>query len=232
MKKNDSSKINVHPDQDSLYQQMHYWDSVALEKKFHATFDIELFLKYVNPTNTVLDFGCGYGRVLEKLIQHEFKYLYGMDFSNHMLELAKKSYPNVNFTQNIGVNISFNNEFFDTVILSTVLGCVAGDSQQKHLLKEIARVLKTGGILYLSDFLLNDDERNIERYEQFKNTDEYPYGVFQLPEGALLRHHTKEHINELLSTAFDIKILQRTVFATMDDQHSNGFIVIAQKKNY
>ncbi len=65
---------------------------------------------------------------------------------------------------------------------------IVNDKEQIALLKEIKRVLKPNGILYINDFLLNTDERNIERYKLFQ--DKYQkYGVFELPEGAAVRHH-------------------------------------------
>ncbi len=225
---NSSPKKNLPLPQNNLNEQMQYWDSVAAEKKFHTQFDAEIFIKYVNPTDVVLDFGCGYGRILGELIKYKFNHLYGADFSEQMLDLARKTYPNVIFKKNNDIDISYQNEFFDAIILSAVLGCIAGESQQKYLIKEILRVLKPGGILYLADFIINDDEYNLKRYQEFPNSNEFPYGVFHVAGGAVLRHHTEEHIRQILSQ-FDIKIFHKTTFKTMDNKTSNGFILIAKK---
>ncbi len=58
------------------------------------------------------------------------------------------------------------------------------------------RVLRLGGLLYVSDLLVNDDARNRERYQHGAETYNC-YGVFQLPEGVVVRHHTKEWIEEI-----------------------------------
>ncbi len=48
---------------------------------------------------------------------------------------------------------------------------------------EIQRVLRPHGSLYINDFLINHDQRNVDRYNVFKEI--YgTYGVFRLDEGA------------------------------------------------
>ena len=99
---------------------------------------------------------------------------------------------------------------------------------QEELISEISRVLKDNGIIYISDFLLNDDERNLQRYQKFE--DKYGiYGVFELPEGAVLRHHTTTHVLKLTK---DYKKLyfENTIFDTMNGNRSNGFYYIGRKK--
>jgi len=64
------------------------------------------------------------------------------------------------------------------------------------LLAEVRRVLRPGGILYISDLLINTDVQNVERYERHAN--EFGVcGVFELSEGVIVRHHRKEWIERL-----------------------------------
>lgn len=49
-------------------------------------------------------------------------------------------------------------------------GAVYGRMLQKELLAEIKRILKPQGILHVNDFLLNTDERNLLRYDNYKDT--------------------------------------------------------------
>jgi len=85
--------------------------------------------------------------------------------------------------------IPFPDGEFDSVLLIGVLTSNVEDDAQENLISEISRVLKGAGILYIADFLINQDERNLKRYQKYE--DEYGiYGVFKLDEGLVLRHHT------------------------------------------
>ncbi len=46
----------------------------------------------------------------------------------------------------------------DAVILFAVFTCIVNDAEQEKLIVEIHRVLKSDGILYINDFLLNIDD--------------------------------------------------------------------------
>jgi hypothetical protein len=95
-------------------------------------------------------------------------------------------------------------------------------------MSEIERVLKDGGILYINDYLLNTDQRNIERYDKAKGKHGV-YGIFELPEGAVVRHHTMDHIFDLTS-GFDRLVFETVVYTTMNGNRSNGFYYIGRKK--
>ncbi len=69
--------------------------------------------------------------------------------------------------------------------------------------------LKKNGIIYISDFLLNYDTRNLKRYAKYE--DKYRiYGVFRLPEGLVLRHHTIEDVLKLTKN-YKKLLLEKTV---------------------
>ena len=104
--------------------------------------------------------------------------------------------------------------------------CIRDDEEQRRLIKEIQRVLKPGGILYVNDFLLNTDDHNLPRYEKYK--DKYGvYGVFELPEGAVCRHHDERWIKALLADFRELEY-QHLIFTTMNGNQSNGFYFIGR----
>jgi SAM-dependent methyltransferase len=207
--------------------QEEYWDKVAGKKEFTVKFKPELFAQYVGTSGRVLDFGCGYGRTLRELHDRGFKKLYGIDLSAKMLELTAGQIPEVELAHSTDLTIPFDNDFFDAVILLAVLTSIRSDVDQQKLIGEIYRCLKPGGILYAGDFLLNEDTRNIERYKTFEP--KYStYGVFELDEGAVLRHHSEEYIKRLLSCFEDIHF-QKVVHYTMNGHTSNGFVCLARK---
>jgi ubiquinone/menaquinone biosynthesis C-methylase UbiE len=75
---------------------------------------------------------------------------------------------------------------------------MASDDAQQKLLREFKRVLRPGGLLVVSDYPLQTDERNVSRYEKFA-TELGGYGRFRLPDGAVLRHHPREWLESLLT---------------------------------
>ena len=205
-----------------------YWDKAAKEKEFPTPFQIEEFEKYVSKEMKTLDVGCGYGRTLNELYDHGFKDLTGIDYSQAMINRGLKSNHNLNLIKTDGKSIPFQDNEFDAVIIISVLTSNITDGEQENLISEILRVLKEGGILYFADFLINGDERNLQRYQKYE--DKYgAYGVFELPEGAVLRHHTEEHILNL-TKGFEELSFRKTVYDTMNGHKSNGFYYIGKKK--
>ena len=82
-------------------------------------------------------------------------------------------------------------------------------------------MLRPGGILYISDLLINSDVRNLERYERY--ADEFGvYGVFELPEGLIVRHHREEWIEQLTGSFASLAFEHFTV-TTMNRNVSAAF---------
>ena len=208
-------------------EQKEYWNKVSKTKQFSTPFQIEEFSKYVKKDNSILDVGCGYGRTLGLLKQEGFNNTIVIDFSEGMIERAKELNPDIDFRVMKNSKIDLPDNSVDSVILLAVLTCIIDDKEQERLIEEIHRVLKKDGIIYINDFLLNNDERNLNRYNEFK--DKYnKYGVFELPEGAIVRHHTKEWIRELLKSFNEI-IFEDVEYITMNGNKSNGFYYIGRK---
>lgn len=205
-----------------------YWDNAAEKKEFPTPFKIEEFEKFVSKEINILDVGCGYGRILNELYSNGFKNLTGIDYSQGMINRGLKEHPYLNLIKTDGDRIPFPDNEFDAVLLVAVLTSNTKDEEQENMISEISRVLKNDGILYLTDFLINHDKRNLERYRKYE--DKYGiYGIFELEEGAVLRHHTEEHILKLTKN-FDKIVFEKTVFDTMNGHKSNGFYYIGKKK--
>ncbi len=207
--------------------QERYWDGVAEEKEFPTPFLLKEFKRHTPLERSILDVGCGYGRTLEKLHENGFNNLTGVDFSGKMIKRGLKLHPYLNLLKNEGDDLPFSDKSFDAALLIGVLTSNIHSQKQENIISEITRVLKDKGILYISDFLLNHDERNLQRYRKYEN--KYGiYGIFELPEGAVLRHHTLEHILKLTEN-YNNLYREKTVFKTMNGHESNGFYYIGQK---
>lgn len=208
-------------------EQRDYWDSVSEKKEFTTPFQADSFSKYVSKGARVADIGCGYGRTLIELAKLGYTNLIGLDFSGGMIERGKREFPSLDLRVKTDDTIDLPDESVDAVILFAVLTCIASNIDQKKLIAEIHRVLKPCGILYVNDFILNTDERNRNRYKQYE--EKYGcYGVFELPEGAVVRHHSEEHIRVLLKD-FSQKEYERLTFTTMNGNKSSGFYFIGSK---
>jgi ubiquinone/menaquinone biosynthesis C-methylase UbiE len=186
---------------------------------------LERYLK--DPKARILDYGCGYGRTLAELSLAGYRNITGVDFSEGMLARCRVDVPSANLIRNDGRSVPFKDSSCDAVLLFAVLTCIPDNDAQRILLKEAKRVLHRGGLLYVSDLLVNDDDRNRERYKQYARV--YGcYGVFELPEGVVVRHHEKEWIDEITSP-FEQLEYQPFDVTTMNGNVSAAFQYLGRK---
>jgi ubiquinone/menaquinone biosynthesis C-methylase UbiE len=201
--------------------QTDYWDRVASEKRFSHPLRLDWLLQHLRSQARILDHGCGYGRLLDQLSGAGYVNAVGMDFSEKMLMRGRSQFPHLTLVRNDGLTLPFRDQAFDAVLLFTVLTCIPSDDNQLALLAEVRRVLRPEGILYISDLLINTDLRNLERYE--RDADQFGiYGVFELPEGVIVRHHREEWI-EPLTRAFTPLAFERLTVTTMNGNPSAAF---------
>jgi SAM-dependent methyltransferase len=209
-------------------EQAAYWDSVSEEKTFTLPLQRHLFERHVPQNSRILDIGCGYGRTLAELHGAGYRNLVGVDYAPGMLDRGRALHPHLDLRKSQGDALPFDSGAIDVVILIAVLTCIAPTKGQHRLLAEIHRVLGPQGLLYANDYLLNTDERNLERYERWE-AEHGTYGIFELPEGAVVRHHTEEHVQDLFRD-FDTLAFERVTYTTMNGNASNGFYYLGKKK--
>ena len=100
------------------------------------------------PTTRILDIGCGHGNLINR-IQTGFTHAFGVDMDAESLSVARASATNAQFIYQDGTSLPFSDDSFDVVILSDVLEHVPR-SQQRDVLLEARRVIRTGGKLILT----------------------------------------------------------------------------------
>jgi ubiquinone/menaquinone biosynthesis C-methylase UbiE len=131
-----------------------------------------------------LDLGCGTGwavRYVSDWTKGNGKY-WGVDISNEMINKAKinsQGFENVNFFKASAEELPFDNNYFDTII------CTNSFHHYLHpdiVLKEIFRVLKPDGRIYILDVTSDDKfisriNHNVQKIERahvsFYSTSEY-----------------------------------------------------------
>jgi SAM-dependent methyltransferase len=175
-----------------------FWDRAATNRRFTHPLDRERLTRALPRDAIILDYGCGQGRLSSQLVELGYVNVLGIDSSPEMIRIAREEVPDAGFVENDGARIPCGDATLDAVLLFAVLTCIPSDDAQKNLLREFKRILRPGGLLLVSDYPLQTDDRNLRRYETFAR-ELGGYGRFRLPDGALLRHHPREWFDELLA---------------------------------
>ena len=208
--------------------QIDYWNRVGPGKPFSHPLNFERLRQYLSPVSRILDLGCGYGRTLGLLNERGYHNLIGVDPAPAMVASARERFPAITFEEYEFPKLPLDDASVDAVLLFSVLTCVPTDDGQRAIVAEGGRVLKPGGLFYVSDLWLQTDERNIERYTRDER--KYgTYGVFDLPEGATVRHHDPRWIQELMQD-FDTLALDQLEVVTMNGHAAKGFQWFGMKR--
>ncbi|UCE62216.1 MAG: class I SAM-dependent methyltransferase [Phycisphaerales bacterium] len=107
----------------------------------------------IRPGDTVLELGCGYGRIFEKLTDRSTT-LIGIDTALSSLQLGREmfgGFGNVHFLQMDAANLAFCDGAFD-VVLCIQNGLSAFKVNQRDLIGESVRVTRPGGRVLLSTY--------------------------------------------------------------------------------
>jgi SAM-dependent methyltransferase len=211
----------------NLDNQKEYWDEVAEIKTFTHPIDIELLNPFLNKQSTIVDFGCGYGRIVKELTDLGFENVCGFDTSKELISRGKSENNLALFHIEKPSELTLEDNSVDCIVLFAVLTCIPSNEGQQSLMYLLLSKLKKGGILYISDYYLQEKSVEVERYE-YLNGDQNNFGVFKLPEGATFRHHTKEWI-KTLTKDFEILIENPLIVKTMNGNIANGFQIIGKK---
>jgi SAM-dependent methyltransferase len=209
-------------------QQYEYWNSVAWDKVFTHPFNVELLRAHVPTEGRVLDYGCGYGRTVRELADNGYRDLVGVDPSPLMIERGRRTYPDLHL-EVLPASRLLQEDSFDAIILFAVLTCIPTGAGQRELIKKLSRLLRPRGVVYVSDYFLQADERNLRRYEKFA-AEFGTYGVFRLADGAVMRHHAAGWIESLLSE-FEIIDLSHLDVATMNGNQAKVFQCVGRKQS-
>lgn len=119
----------------------------------YLTAEIDYVLRYVGPEDSVLELGCGYGRVLERLAEKAGK-VTGIDTSIDSLALAAQAggdRPPHSLAAMDAENLAFVTGSFDvTVCIQN--GISAFKVDRRRLVEEAARVTRRGGRVLFSSY--------------------------------------------------------------------------------
>jgi len=115
--------------------------------------EFEDFLQYVNEGDTVLDAGCGNGRLIELLSKKNIEYT-GIDYSDKLINIARKQHPGHNFLVGDITTLPFSNNKFNVIFCIATLHHIPGQKLRQQTIQGISRILKKNGYLIMTNWNL------------------------------------------------------------------------------
>ena len=202
--------------------QIEYWNRIGPTKPFRHPVNLERLKEWLFPDSRILDFGCGFGRVLGLLQRGGFRNLIGVDPAPEMVAAVHRSFPIIEVeVLTSPARVGVPPDSIDAVLLISVLTCIPTDMGQHAIIQEVSRILRPGGLLYISDLWVQEDARNVQRYK--RDEPKYgTYGVFDLPEGVTVRHHARRWI-KALTAGYQPISLDDVQVETMNGNQATGF---------
>jgi 2-polyprenyl-6-hydroxyphenyl methylase/3-demethylubiquinone-9 3-methyltransferase len=133
--------------------------------KHYLQAEIEFVLKHINLSDKVLELGCGYGRVLQKLNGKASK-IVGIDTSQESIQLARELIKDksLELYEMDAINLEFADGEFD-VVLCIQNGISAFQVDKQKLIKEAVRVCRSGGKVLFSSYSAKFWEERLEWFQ-------------------------------------------------------------------
>jgi len=212
---------------DSLDIQLDYWNGAGAAKDFSHPVPLPELRELLGPQAAILDYGCGYGRVTAKLAQAGFARVVGVDASEALVLRGLREHPQLDLRVVSAPPLPFPAASFDACLLVALLTCIPTDTGAEALLNEAHRLLKPGGVLFVSDYPLQKDQRNLARYQEHA-AQFGAYGVFRSGE-AVFRHYAADRMDQLLS-GFETLWRRELVVRTLNGNEADIFQVAARTR--
>ena len=119
--------------------------------------EFDILLKEIKKGDRILDMGCGNARLRHSLpteFVRDGDY-FGLDVSEKMLDVARKTFPKDHFFHaDFTKPLPFGNDNFDCVAGVASFHHILSVGEQKQFLQECCRVLKPGGLVFLTTWKL------------------------------------------------------------------------------
>lgn len=167
----------------------------------------------------ILDLGCGNAKnsfyIAEQGLNNK---IVGIDISETALKYAKELAPNGNFIkQSIGAELPFPDESFD-IILDVTSSNSLSESEREVYLKEIQRVIKPSGYLFIRALCKDGDKNAQNLLKEFPGKEKDTYIMPDL--GLTERVFSREDLIALYSFAFENLYLDKETHYTKFNNQS------------
>ena len=211
--------------------QTNYWNKAYKAKHFNHQIHESVY-QLLSSDLILLDYGCGTGRIIEDLISRSNASIIGVESSKSMMDKVIEKFGSnalVKLINNSDIEVpEIHNSSIDIAFLFAVLTCTRYDNDQKLLIKELARVLKPSGLLYVSDYLIQESDAYNERYS--RDIIDQNYGVFKTSDGGIMRHHVKDYFLALFNDLFITKWIESVPGTTMNGNNVIITQILLEKK--
>lgn len=171
----------------------------------------------------ILDAGCGGGRNLIWFLKNEME-IYGIDKDEVAINYLKSQYVRLNkerFQVADITHIPFENNFFDHVISSAVLHFATSVFHFKEMMKEMIRVLKPGGSLFIRMTSNIGIENKITPIGN---------GVYHIPDGSTRFLLTPSLLNEIVQEN-NLSFVEPLKTVNVDNIRCMSTLVLTKNKN-
>jgi demethylmenaquinone methyltransferase/2-methoxy-6-polyprenyl-1,4-benzoquinol methylase len=196
----------------------------------YAWKEFDLLRPYIGGTDCyVADLGCGNGRLLDFLSKNGFGGNYvGVDNAISFLEIARRKYPDRDFVEGSLTDIPCVDSSIDVLAVVASFHHLPSVEARREALAEFSRVLKGGGVLYLTVWNLMGQvkyKKYVRRaflkslVSSFKSRDLFiPWG-----QSRIMRYYYAFELNEirdlLIGSGFDI----------VEEEVGNNFVFVCRK---
>ncbi len=102
--------------------------------------------------DSIIDVGCGNGQFLSALSTY-FKNLYGCDYCEEMVDIARELNPEANIIQTEANNLPFSNKFTDYSLTYSIFHYLPSFQYAIDCIYELIRVTKDNGRILIGDIL-------------------------------------------------------------------------------
>ncbi|MFM6924268.1 MAG: class I SAM-dependent methyltransferase [Ferruginibacter sp.] len=169
------------------------------------------------PGDSILDAGCGSGRNMCWFLQNGF-HINGIDSNRVAIEELQEKFPELSsrFTVAAVEETSFADEQFNHVICSAVLHFAKHTAHFKLMLKELTRILKPGGTLFIR---MTADIGIENRVQQLAD------GVYLIPDGSTRFLLTRTLLAECMQE-FDLSFSEPVKTTNVADERCMSTLVL------
>ena len=204
--------------------------------------DFEYFKPYIKPNASILDFGCGNGRLVDWLKPFRPKSYLGADISEKLINIAKAQYQNMPWikfrlidsveTQHVA---SLRPNASDCIFCLAVLHHIPSKELKQQLVSQFYQWLKPGGYLFLTNWNLKQKKFRPYRLKyklkwlsgQSELDWQDLYYPFKNNQGQIL---AQRYLHAFRKSEL-VKACQKIGFQIrLNKQSENNLIIIAQKE--